>query len=224
MNWTPTDDAVLKNGSNKPIDELVKQLGRSQNSVRQRIFKLKNKGFKINYIINKGKWCDEEIQIFNDNVTSKTMNELCKLLPHRTKLSIKTKCGKMKKYAIKQNVKGNKSFNFKGYKELGARKFNSYKSNAKKRNIEFSVTIEYLWNLLETQQFKCAISGLPLEISSEKKVFTASPDRINNNLGYVEGNIQWVRKDVNFAKHTLSMSDFINLCKTISNNWNNVNL
>jgi len=223
MKWTSEDDNVLINGTNKPITQLMAQLGRDRNSVRQRILKLKKKGFVINPIIKKGKWSDEEIRIFNENIEIKTMNELCELLPHRSKLSIKTRSHRLKKYAIKQNVRGNKSFNFKGYKEISAHKFNSYKSNAKKRNIEFSVTIEYLWELLEKQNFKCAISGLPLTISSERMLFTASPDRIDNNLGYIKGNIQWVHKNVNFSKHTLSMKDFITLCKTIAEKWSNIN-
>jgi hypothetical protein len=43
-------------------------------------------------------------------------------------------------------------------------------------------------------------------------------DRIDSNLGYVVGNVQWVLKEINIMKHTMSHDYFINLCSIISNN------
>ena len=45
---------------------------------------------------------------------------------------------------------------------------------------------------------------------------TASLDRIDSSKGYIEGNIQWVHKDINRMKGDSSDNDFIKLCKIIS--------
>jgi len=44
---------------------------------------------------------------------------------------------------------------------------------------------------------------------------TASLDRINSDMGYVEGNVQWVHRDINFMKGCLSQHNFIHLCQLI---------
>jgi len=37
-------------------------------------------------------------------------------------------------------------------------------------------------------------------------------------MGYVEGNVQWVHKIVNFMKQALPDNEFINWCRIIVNN------
>lgn len=63
---------------------------------------------------------------------------------------------------------------------------------------------------------------LPLDelvknVKHSKKVISnmKSKDRIDSNKGYVEGNVQWVCKEINFMKHALSESRFIELCKLV---------
>jgi hypothetical protein len=112
--------------------------------------------------------------------------------------------------------------------ELSQTLYGRYLKSAKVRNIEFNVSMKYLWNLFLKQKGKCALSGLDLVL--EKTVvrtkgganITASPDRINSSLGYVEGNIQWVHKDVNKIKQGFDEDYFINLCQLIINNKNKI--
>ena len=42
-----------------------------------------------------------------------------------------------------------------------------------------------------------------------------SIDRINSDIGYIEGNIQIVHKDINRIKWDLSDKDFYKLCKAV---------
>lgn len=65
---------------------------------------------------------------------------------------------------------------------------------------------------------KCALSGIPLTISSTRKYNTASIDRIDNGKGYETGNIQWVHKHVNFMKRDHSVDYFIKLCTMVADN------
>ena len=55
-----------------------------------------------------------------------------------------------------------------------------------------------------------------------QRINTASLDRINSKKGYVEGNIQWVHKDINMMKHCLETSDFIKWCEKINENFKEI--
>lgn len=46
---------------------------------------------------------------------------------------------------------------------------------------------------------------------------SASLDRIDSSKGYSINNVQWVHKDVNFAKQSMTMKDFVQLCDEVSN-------
>lgn len=101
--------------------------------------------------------------------------------------------------------------------------FNHFKNTAKRRDIEFSVTLNYLWNLYEKQNGACALSGLPISLpthtgigGAETSANSASLDRIDSSKGYVEGNVQWVHKIANIAKNDLSQEGFIALCHAVA--------
>lgn len=78
--------------------------------------------------------------------------------------------------------------------------FGRWKANAKSRDYPFTVSIEYLQTLLEGQDFKCSYTNTQMlcpKTYNEKREMTSSPylvslDRIDNKLGYVEGNVQFV--------------------------------
>lgn len=99
--------------------------------------------------------------------------------------------------------------------------FNKILDSSIKRNILFEVTKEYCQQLLELQNYKCAISGLDLVFAESVQAHsrgesTASLDRIDNTKGYIEGNVQWLHKDVNRMKWQYEQSYFIDLCKKIA--------
>ena len=94
--------------------------------------------------------------------------------------------------------------------------------NAGKRDIEFKLTQRQVVNLLKKQNNKCALTGLPIEFSKTEsdhnnRRTTASIDRIDQDKAYVITNIQIVHKVVNFMKHTLQQSEFIEMCKLVAN-------
>lgn len=95
-------------------------------------------------------------------------------------------------------------------------------ANARHRKIEVSITIEYAWNLYLLQDRKCKLSGVPIDFSMSSKelvdgLLTASLDRIDSSKGYIEGNVQWVHRDVNYMKMNLLEDRFIDWCNIISN-------
>lgn len=121
---------------------------------------------------------------------------------------------------IKKNRQyGNKSKNWRGYQEIRSGHFSLIKNRAKKSNIDFNITIEYIWDLYEKQNRSCALTGRPISFKQSRRTTeeetTASLDRINSNLGYIEGNIQWVHKDVNLMKNHFNQDYFIKTCQEI---------
>ncbi len=108
---------------------------------------------------------------------------------------------------------------FKGHEEISLTFYNRVKYGAKSRNnIPFNLSIEYLWQLFVNQNRKCSLSGLELTFSkfSGQSDGTASLDRIDSSKGYIEGNVQWVHKEINFMKHQLSECRFKELCKLVT--------
>lgn len=91
---------------------------------------------------------------------------------------------------------------------------NGIKSRKKIQELEFNITPEYLEMLYEKQNHKCALTGLPLEPDITKKATQQnwSLDRIDSSIGYVEGNVQWVHKDINMMKGLLPNDYFKEMC------------
>lgn len=106
----------------------------------------------------------------------------------------------------------------KGTEHVSSTYFTSIKQGALQRSIEFDISIEYIDDLLVQQDFKCKLSGLPITAGyadCRHKGYTASLDRIDSSVGYVPNNVQWVHKDINLAKQSLSNQEFIKLCKDV---------
>lgn len=113
-------------------------------------------------------------------------------------------------------------YNWKGYGEISGYYFNRARHGAKRRGLEFNITIEEIWNLFLKQDRKCALSGLPLVFISNaygkhKHEQTASLDRKDSSKGYTLDNVQWIHKDINFMKQSNSDEYFINMCRAVSN-------
>jgi hypothetical protein len=96
-----------------------------------------------------------------------------------------------------------------------SRYFTTIKSRAKKKIFEFNLTQEYIFELLKKQKFKCALSGLDINFYNSQSTTTASLDRKDSTKGYIEGNVQWVNKDINRMKNEFSEEYFLSLCKNI---------
>jgi hypothetical protein len=110
---------------------------------------------------------------------------------------------------------------YKGYESLSGCLWERVKKGAKKRNLEFKITIKEAWELFEKQKRKCALSGVSIvlvrDLTRDRKKNTASLDRKNSTKGYTKDNIQWVHKRINQMKNKHSDSDFIEWCKKVAN-------
>lgn len=131
----------------------------------------------------------------------------------------KTKsCGCLKSRSGKNNPR------FTGCGGIHGGKWSSYKRNATKRNIPFTITIEEAWDIFLSQKGKCAITGINISLwktaKSIDRTATASLDRIDNNKGYEKNNIHWVHKRINQIKMDMELNEFYDWCLKVVNNAN----
>jgi hypothetical protein len=114
---------------------------------------------------------------------------------------------------------------FKGYKGLYGNWI--HKLNTRNKRLGYDpcdFDIKYLWELYLQQNKKCALTGLHIEMKLKDATThrgyrqIASLDRIDSNLGYKIGNVQWVHKDVNIMKNKFDLDYFLKMCTLITNN------
>jgi hypothetical protein len=92
---------------------------------------------------------------------------------------------------------------YPSYQEISGSFWNKLIDQTRRRKLQITITIEYAWNIYILQERKCKLSGLPISFFKKKgsqSKGTASLDRIDSKKGYIEGNVQWLRKEINFMK------------------------
>ena len=100
----------------------------------------------------------------------------------------------------------------------------SIQTGARVRGIAFNISWDDLWALFQSQDGKCALSGVPIEFGRRLRrrnirypdTTTASLDRIDSKKPYEKGNVQWVHKDVNIMKQDYGQEYFIKFCTLIA--------
>lgn len=102
---------------------------------------------------------------------------------------------------------------------LSLRYWRSILNNAKCRGIDVSVTPERLITLFNDQKGLCCLTGLPISLPRGRgwsREGTASVDRKDSSLGYVEGNVQWVHKEVNRLKWSMTPERLLESCREVA--------
>ena len=120
-----------------------------------------------------------------------------------------TRCYKCNKKDLANNSQ------WKGYKTIPGKVISKLTREAKRRNITINITIQDIYNKLQEQNGKCALTNLDVDFIKNK---LASVDRIDSSKGYSIDNIQIVHKDINIMKNAFDEEHFINMCKLVSKN------
>lgn len=107
--------------------------------------------------------------------------------------------------------------------------------NNKRRKIygESDIDLEYILEMWENQKGLCAVSGIKMafgfsDVEKDKynryvrKPFNASIDRIDNNKGYVKGNVCLVCSIINYFKGANDMELMYYVCEKIIENKKNL--
>lgn len=98
------------------------------------------------------------------------------------------------------------------------------KGRAKSRSYEFDLDAEFLFELYNQQDGKCAVTGLPFIFEKsdfEKRPFAPSIDRINCSKGYTKNNVRLVCGAVNIALNEYGDAVFDKICNAYINNKDN---
>lgn len=80
--------------------------------------------------------------------------------------------------------------------DLEVNYYTQLKGKAKQREISFNLDFKKTFELLEKQNNKCKLTNI--EISLEEK--TASLDRKDSSKGYLQNNVQWIHRKINYMK------------------------
>lgn len=109
-----------------------------------------------------------------------------------------------------------KNYLYTGFEEISGQYYGNIKRRAKQKDLEFNISLQYLWNLFIQQNRRCALSGLHLKFHTKSAENTASLDRIDSNKGYIVGNVQWVHKNLNMMKLHFQQEYFVKMCGLVS--------
>lgn len=114
--------------------------------------------------------------------------------------------------------RGMEKSNYFGFMDITGEYLAKVKASARARRLAYEVTAQYLWGIWLTQDGQCVYTGRQLTHGLD-----ASLDRIDSRLGYVEGNVQWLHKNVNKIKWEMSEADFLATCCEIVRHCNGEN-
>jgi len=161
--------------------------------------------------------CDSGERNSSGNVLWKVRCHVCggnKTIPKQQLFRYKS-CGCISKDLQSKSLRT--SLNRGGCGEIFATHWNVIKKNALSRNLKFEVSVKTAWDLFLNQNRQCALTGVQLQFSTRcwSRDATASLDRINSDLGYVAGNLQWVHKNINMMKQQYSTQLFFDWCKKV---------
>lgn len=100
------------------------------------------------------------------------------------------------------------------------------RQRAKKRGLKHTINREQVEKMLVDQQWKCAITGIPITFDIDARYVgkrrcppnRVSIDRIDNSGGYIIDNIQLVCDFVNRFRNYLELDDFIGFCIMVADN------
>jgi hypothetical protein len=211
-NYSKSEDAFLRLVSPEfPYREIAKILETNEKSVSERLRKLKlykNHRIKIGNIYNRLKVIKKAdnsgFWICQCNCKDKTI----KILDGHSIISGNSKsCGCIRIENILSRC-------WKGCGKISKTYWSQIQKSAESRNLDFDITIEYIWDLFLKQYGKCALSGIRLTLGRKRQ--NASLDRINSKYGYTKNNVQWVHKDVNRMKWQFNEKYFLKFCKMIT--------
>jgi len=126
-------------------------------------------------------------------------------------------CKSCKKLAYERRRKNRRGENLK---KAILERWHGAKDRAKKKNLPFSISRDFVENLWVEQEGKCAISGIEMTYTmfSGRVPTNLSIDQISPNKGYTEGNIQLVCSAINQMKNDMSEEELFMFCLRVVEN------
>lgn len=99
---------------------------------------------------------------------------------------------------------------YKGIESLQNFRFCNYKDRARRKGLEFSLSVEYFIKTTSSPCYYCGSIDIVHHFSRKKDLFEINGiDRINSSEGYTEKNTVPCCKFCNYAKKDKSLDDFM---------------
>jgi hypothetical protein len=213
--WTEEEEQILRKYYSQygGVRLLSNMLGRS-------IVGVYAKGKSLGLKIQKTKWTSEKIEILKNRYPKEGPSKSLQTDLDSSASSIYNQAT-LHKLDVSYNFhkKGKLNLLYKGCGDLRPSYYNQIRNRANEANLSFNVSIEFLFDLFEKQDRKCALSGLDLFMDSSESLRgdqTASLDRIDSSKGYEKDNVQWVHKWLNVMKLDHSEEEFFYFCRTVT--------
>lgn len=147
----------------------------------------------------------------------------CNYETNKKTWSKKTPEEKIKSYQ-QSALSYNKAYLSGNVKRIIQHKMAGWRGNAKKKNVQFDLDVDYLLELYNKQEGKCYYTGVILEQEvgrgRGKRSLTSIPnqlslDRIVPSLGYTKGNVAWCSYKINVMKNCCTGEEFYILCNKV---------
>jgi hypothetical protein len=140
-------------------------------------------------------------------------------------------CGCLQKKFASENIKKMREakvknrYNYTNEEMLYRKLYSNYKSIAKSRKLEFELGLDYFIKLVNDNCIYCGekcshiYSGKALSTKNRKDSFILynGIDRVDNSLGYIDGNVVTCCETCNRAKLKMSEQDFLSWIERVYN-------
>lgn len=211
--WTEPEDSTLREffESEGLKGLLIRLPNRSREALRKRVHRL-----GINTNVPKV-WNEQDDEFLRQHYAHRGSVYVSKHLG-RTKRAVLSRAHALGVKGSHDHCKKSRHGRYTGHREITGSYWYKLRNNAAQRGLDFSVPIEYAWQLYERQGRKCKLSGIPLIFPSHTEVpdGNASLDRVDSAKGYTKENVQWVDKIVNKMKWDLSVGEFVQRCRQVA--------
>lgn len=146
------------------------------------------------------------------------------LHPRRTRFCSRLCRGRFHQKAIRKNADARTTADHKRYLRI---KMIAIKQEATKKKkpraklpLGFDLTHEHMLHLWDKQNGCCAITGFKMthEMGNGYRKLNASVDRIDNAVGYIQGNIRLVCRMANQMRFDMSDGELLGWCRAIIQN------
>lgn len=138
------------------------------------------------------------------------------VITHRLNSTVSSRAVACTACARLRHRRGNSHPNWTGGYIISGTYWEQIQRGARDRGLEFTLTIEYIEQLFQEQDGRCALTGVDISLPSGTGEYTASLDRIDSSKGYVEGNVQWTHKDINRLKMDYPEEQFLEYCRLVT--------
>lgn len=160
----------------------------------------------IGYVVDNVQWVHKDINLMKGPLSENYFILLCKFISnHHFNTNFITKP------ILLDN-------SLRSYTGVMGRYFARIRILGERRGLSFNITKEYVDNIYKTQKGKCWFSGLDINFNADVNGNgqTASLDRIDSDLGYEQGNVQWVHKDINIMRNDFTVEKFLRYCRLVA--------